>query len=828
MTIRQKSSYTDPDGTVFTCEPEAVIKLFAKQDTIVARDLKELTEVKGGADVKTHKTGTSPVLNQTVQTFDVGGQNIVFDLSHEIYTYITSTKDRIEMPYVKLNRARLGGTGATEETPQGRSVAVVAGVTVRPLTTTRGPVLRDSTMYEVNVRFSLDLEGVHTKRDTRQTLEFSVNYVGIVETVTELPDPVAEVSYTWEVKSGTTGTAFPFVKTKGETPMEIRMAQSCSYTDEYGNKITGEPKAKIKFSVAQDTVWTKKLDDLKKFAVKEGGTSSGQAATQKFGSDVQNVDVEWSYEVSEGVLADKTVSMPFYALTGVALKDVSVKEVSDKGTLAGKSVDVYEVTATFSQKATAKNVTTAIPDVEVEYVVSYIGVVGETVGEPTAALSYAWEVKSGTESKASPFVKTKVRTPLEIWMAQSCTYTDGRGGQAAGEPKAKIKLSVAQDTVWTKTLDELKTFAAKDGEKPSGQAATQKFGSDWQEVEVEWSYEAGEAVIGEKTVSLPFYALEPATLKGVSFKELSDGEEIGGKLASVYEVTATFSQKATAKNVENVSAEVPDVEIEYVVSYIGAVELTLKDVEYIPSGEWTDPHHNMYLAYHAKVERYRTYSNGKRVGPDVFYDYGHPVYLIATETRPNTYQYVDKTVTCFSPTIRTVGDSIEVYTRSILFSSTKGEFELSDYRRDEFSSEQKLTDYNWDAYRLSAPEDDSLSVAKDFDNQEYPRDNRPSGWYFCWYSYIISYFLLWPHNDTEKIAVTAIDGGLEFYDQFLVIDGRRIDFKSLHKWNINHSVSNEKFSTADKEGNILKLEVRVSYLGKKFLQTRIDSLYVAK
>jgi len=633
MTISQRSSYTDPSGTVFTCEPEAVIKLFAKQDTIVARDLKELTEVKGGSDVKTHKTGTSPVLNQTVQTFDVGGQNIVFDLSHEIYSYITSTKDKIEMPYVKLNQARLGGTGATEEKPQGRSVAVVAGVTVRPLTTTRGPVLRDSTMYEVNVRFSLDLEGVHTKRETRQTLEFSVNYVGIVETVTELPDPVAEVSYTWEVKSGTTGTASPFVKTKGETPMEIWMAQSCSYTDEYGNKITGEPKAKIKFSVAQDTVWTK-------------------------------------------------------------------------------------------------------------------------------------------------------------------------------------------------TLDELKTFAAKDGEKPSGQAAAQKFGSDLQEVAVEWSYEAGEAVIGETSVPLPFYALEPVALKGVSVKELSDGEEIGGKMASLYEVTATFSQKATAKNVENVSAEVPDVEIEYVVNYVGAVELTLKDVEYIPSGEWTDPHHNLRLAYHAKVERYRTYSNGKRVGPDVFYDYGHPArpypgngYELGRTDRTDDIWYV-----VYPETLTNVGDSIVIESRSFQFSKILGV--RRELFHDGLTTEVAFKD--WSGYELSARDDDSLSVAKDFDNPDYPADNRPSGWYYQLFMYKRSYKIHWKAADNFEFSLISNKIVFDFYDQFLVVDGRRIDFSELHNLKMDFSHSDTDFSDAHKEGKVAKLEMRVSYLGKNFYAACIDSLYVAK
>lgn len=633
MTIRQKSSYTDPDGTVFTCEPKATIKISAKMDTVVAKDLKELTKVKEGSDIETDKTGTSPVLNQTVQTFEIGGQNIVFDLSHEIYTYVTSTKDKIEMPYIKLNQVKFGSTGATEETLQGRSAAVVTGVTVRPLMMSRATTLRDSTMYEVNVRFSLDLESVNAKENTKKTLEFSVNYVGIVETITELADPVAELSYKWDIKSGTTSAASPFVKTKGETPMEIWMTQYSSFTDEYGNKATGEPKAKIKLSVAQDTVWAKTLDELKKFAAKEGGSSSEQAATQKFGSDIQNVDIEWSYEVGEAVLADKTISMPFYTLTPVTLKDVSVKEVSDGVTVAGKE-------------------------------------------------------------------------------------------------------------------------------------------------------------------------------------------------ATVYEVTATFSQKAVAKNVENVTTETPEVELEYVVSYIGAVELTLVKVEYIPSGRWVDPHDNMVLAYYAKVERYRTYSNGKRVGPDEFFDYGHSVQLRYVTYDLGRIYFSDGAFwsEIYPSTVTEVGDSICTLTRSIQVSKL---VELSaQVTTDRITSEVKFKD--WNNYRLSAPEDASLNLAKDFDNPEYPRDDRPSGWYYQLFMYSYGGRSMWKAADNWNMQINTLTADVDFYDQFLVIDGRRIDFSKLHNLKMEGSISETAFSDSHKEGEIHKVELRASYLGKNFYSSQTDSIYVAK
>ena len=67
-----------------------------------------------------------------------------------------------------------------------------------------------------------------------------------------------------------------------------------------------------------------------------------------------------------------------------------------------------------------------------------------------------------------------------------------------------------------------------------------------------------------------------------------------------------------------------------------------------------------------------------------------------------------------------------------------------------------------------------------------------------------------------------------FYDQFLVVDGHRIDFSKLHNLKINPRLSETDFSELDKEGKIIKFETDISYLGKNFYGLHIDTLYVAK
>ncbi|MDE5607482.1 MAG: hypothetical protein K2I64_00945 [Muribaculaceae bacterium] len=49
----------------------------------------------------------------------------------------------------------------------------------------------------------------------------------------------------------------------------------------------------------------------------------------------------------------------------------------------------------------------------------------------------------------------------------------------------------------------------------------------------------------------------------------------------------------------------------------------LVSVEYYPVGEFIPAHDNMASAFYPCVERYRNYSDGSRIGPDLFYDLGH-------------------------------------------------------------------------------------------------------------------------------------------------------------------------------------------------------------
>ncbi len=204
MVISQKSSYTDSDGTVFTCEPEATISLYVAIDTVYVQNENLLTEIQEDSQVQTSESGTNPVSHKLAQVFDVGGQSIYFDLGYEVYTYINSADQTIEMPYIKLNQANYGSaaTDETEETAAETKASTEISdmvVTITPLASTRA-VVNDTVLYNVNVLFNLEAESQNAKEEVSQTIVFSVNYIGAVVSSSdpELVKVEYRTGYVWE------------------------------------------------------------------------------------------------------------------------------------------------------------------------------------------------------------------------------------------------------------------------------------------------------------------------------------------------------------------------------------------------------------------------------------------------------------------------------------------------------------------------------------------------------------------------------------------------------------------------------------------------------
>lgn len=380
MVISQKSSYTDSDGTVFECEPKATIELFAKLDTVYVEELSQLTNVQDKSEVQTSKEGQDPVVNGINQKFLIGEQYVNFDLAYEVYNYRTVDGQTIEMPYVKLNQANFGSSGAAEASePNARSETVVKSITVKPLPQTRASV-SDTTWYEVNAIFNLDIECMNAKTENKQNLTFSVTYLGAVTREIDLSEPVKELSSTISVLSGTNNTSSPFLVNPREE-LSLLFKQNSTYTDTYGNKMSCEPEAKIKLFAQTDTIYAKETEELEGTPVSQDFvfTASGEnpilySAVQLFELGTQNIQLEMSYEAYTAKdIENNEIEMPYLKQNATMPSAATVKELS---TVTSSKADTTFYDVKVPIKLETINVGTEDENIQtIELVVSYIGAV---------------------------------------------------------------------------------------------------------------------------------------------------------------------------------------------------------------------------------------------------------------------------------------------------------------------------------------------------------------------------------------------------------------------------------------------------------------------
>ena len=369
ISVSQKSSYTDPNGSVFTCEPKATIGLFATADTIYAKDIESLLEVGGNPKVTTSQSGTNPVLHSTSQKFVIGGQEVVFDLGHEVYSYVNSLSDVIEMPYVKVNRANFGRGNATESGGVTRNTS--PSVTLRALSLTRASVT-DSAMFEVSAKFSLELESVNTKTENKQTLEFDVTYVGVVENVTEL---YGSVVYTISHKDGEAKS--PFI-VNGADSLLLEIRQNSTYAAADTAVYASEPKATIGLKVKNDTAFVEKhellstLIDTEDPKVSTNGDNPASTLYERlFATSSQEFLFETMYEVYKAESGDE---MPYLMVGEPKCIGIEVTEQKQEDATRAFVYDTvyYDVKAKFEVELKGVNVSDELANT-LEFEVNYVG-----------------------------------------------------------------------------------------------------------------------------------------------------------------------------------------------------------------------------------------------------------------------------------------------------------------------------------------------------------------------------------------------------------------------------------------------------------------------
>lgn len=196
VVIPYTSTYTDPDGSVFTCEPKVCIKVKAPKDTLYADTYEKLVDVAWTSTDATEETlGDGITQISAGQLFEVGGIDaITCDLSCEIMTHVNSLGKTVEMPYLMPDFPEFSSIGAEEH----------GGIlnSIKPVycgRATRADGDDANKKYDVTVVFTIDLSGVNTAESVSQTLTFEVNFPGVVGTPPppELIDVKYRKDYVW-------------------------------------------------------------------------------------------------------------------------------------------------------------------------------------------------------------------------------------------------------------------------------------------------------------------------------------------------------------------------------------------------------------------------------------------------------------------------------------------------------------------------------------------------------------------------------------------------------------------------------------------------------
>ena len=246
-------------------------------------------------------------------------------------------------------------------------------------------------------------------------------------------------------------------------------------------------------------------------------------------------------------------------------------------------------------------------------------------------------------------------------------------------------------------------------------------------------------------------------------------------------------------------------------------EPELVRVEYRTGYTWEEAHDNLPLLYYATVYRDRYYSNGDII-TDTFVDTGHMVELSAlfSPGGSNSKEFSNGHIMKWTGnTTYTQNDSV-----LIMISSTQ----VTDLSRIATQVEQNEYVSNigeWDNYSISKlyGSGEFISAADIATTGNWGSCNQQIGWYFRDIGYMREIELDYDDGIRVIHGVRSYRMTLTFYDQYLSIDGRRIDFlKYQPEYHFD-------FSTENTGGSIVHtFECRFEFMGRNFYTALINTI----
>lgn len=303
----------------------------------------------------------------------------------------------------------------------------------------------------------------------------------------------------------------------------------------------------------------------------------------------------------------------------------------------------------------------------------------------------------------------------------------------------------------------------------------------------------------------------------------------------------------------------------------------LVSVEYVPGGEMIPAHHNFTHMFYAKVDRYRNYSDGSRVGPDTFYDYGHPIFLRvsiygnegdlggygALNGNPaylesvvpwrfeneyinpeamyyenGVFHYYDKYEAEMNLNAVVIGPDGTIATgEDFLLKEALSYFPgMSDFQNFTDNYSRAISDY-YNYYipdRLASPDEEFNNLCRDVPDvskNPFPHDTNQltEGWYFLsvtdkveGYDFYLSNYMRKCSSWDSSGAFFSHTGSQYFNDyhlQYLVIDGRIIHFADMMSDYQSCYVAPKHSITKTANGYNTRLVVDTKIYGEKFKVT---------
>lgn len=359
-------------------------------------------------------------------------------------------------------------------------------------------------------------------------------------------------------------------------------------------------------------------------------------------------------------------------------------------------------------------------------------------------------------------------------------------------------------------------------------------------------------------------------LENISTESIPGAENYSGwQLESLtYNCIDTIEQRALLMDVE--ATLISGTNREVTLRFLSEVGPELVSVEYYPKVEVVAAHHNMLHGVYPRVERYRNYSDGSRIGPDLFYDYGHPVagatgsycgspsldksywrespeFYIGENVNPET-QFVENGKHC-----QYLKTEIGYFNTNACAYNEKGEFlNGEDIFPDKFVLIENTADSHSEDYHIYKNDfygpgiygngsqrytlsrgynmdDDTtkiamnlckdIPIAKNAPQFSEDTQNLTPGFYFTLFynSYDDKAFELRSNLsrlDRPYLSEAVMESHISFYSQYLIIDGRLIHFNDVCNF---RSAGFRHQLTKSQDMFQLRVETEWQLYGEKFM-----------